>query len=240
MSRVGFLLSEDEALKEHLKGITVSDDRNNDRPVKVFFRYPETETEKEFPFITVEMVSMNYARGRQHSEHFLYYGNTTSGASISDSDPNYIGYYPSEVDQNGMDAILEETGDAYLRTQSYVQVDLMYQIATHTRNALHDRQLTSTLLRNKLKLRSNYLIVPADGTVRRLDLLSWSQSDLLDSEAGYRKRIFRKVFTVQINAELPVTELEGYKRVESIIGTITGIEDVSTRPPSPFLILEEF
>jgi hypothetical protein len=206
----------------------------------VFFRYPETETEKEFPFITIEMVSMNYARGRQHSEHFLYYGNAASGASINPSDPNYIGYFPSELDQDALDALLAQSGEAYLKTQSYVQVDLVYQIATHTRNALHDRQLSSLMLRNKLRLRSNFLIVPADGTVRRLDLLSWSQSELLDSEAGYRKRIFRKVYTVQINAELPVTELEGYKRVDSIIGTITSKEDVPTRPPSPFLSLEDF
>jgi hypothetical protein len=240
MSRPGFLLAEDEALKEHLKGMSVSDDRNNARPVKVFFRYPETETEKEFPFITIEMVSMNYARYRQHSEHFLYYGTSESGASISSSHPNYIGYYPSELDQDDLDELLEQNGDAYLKTQSYVQVDLVYQIATHTRNALHDRQLTSMMLRNKLTLRSNFLVVPADGTVRRLDLLSWSQSDLLDAEAGYRKRIFRKVYTVQINAELPVTELEGYKRVDSIIGTITSKEDDSTRPPSPFLLLEDF
>ena len=53
MSRSGFLLAEDEALKQHLSGITVTDDRNEHRPVKVFFRYPEGETEKHYPFITI-------------------------------------------------------------------------------------------------------------------------------------------------------------------------------------------
>lgn len=228
MSRPGFLLAEDEALKEHMKGITVSDDRHNARPVKVFFRYPETETEKEFPFITIEMVSMDYARGRQHSEHFLYYSNTL--AASAPYDPNFIGYYPSELDQTDLASLLQSENADILRTNSYVQVDLMYQIATHTRSALHDRQLTSYILRNKLKLRSNFLVVPTDGTVRRLDLLSWSQSDLLDAEAGYRKRIFRKVYTVQINAELPVTDFVNIKRVSTVIGNINSIEGVDPVP----------
>jgi len=226
--RSGFLLAEDEALKEHLKGMTVSDDRSANRSVKVFFRYPENETEKEYPFITVEMVAMNYARNRQHSEHYLYY--TTTLAASTPYDPNYIGYFPSELDQNGVDALFESEGAEILRTDSFVQVDLMYQIATYTRNALHDRQLTSQMLRNKLKLRSNYLIVPADGTVRRLDLLSWSQSDLLDAESGYRKKAFRKVYTVQINAEIPVTDFMAIKRVTSVIGNIKSIEGVNPVP----------
>lgn len=234
MSRVGFLLAEDAALKEHLSGITVSDDRKPNRPVKVFFRYPEGETEKEYPFITIEMIGMNYARARQHSEHYLYYGNSASGASISSTDANFIGYYPSELDQDGMAAALDEAGSAYLKTQSFVQVDLLYQIATYTRSALHDRQLTSFMLRNKLKLRSNYLIVPADGTTRRLDLISWSQADLLDTESGYKKRAFRKVYTVQINAELPVTDLQAVKRVNQIIGNINNVEGVDPEFTSPF------
>ena len=228
MSRGGFLLAEDEALKEHMKGIVVADDRNATRPVKVFFRYPENETEKEFPFITIEMVSMNYARNRQHSEHTLYYSSTL--AASTPYDPNFVGYYPSEMDQDDLAQLLQSEGTDLLTTSSYIQLDLMYQVSTYTRNALHDRQLTSYILRNKLKLRNNSLVVPADGTVRRLDLLDWSQADILDQEAGYRKRIFRKVYTVQINAELPVTDLVGIKRVNTVIGNIKSIEDVTPVP----------
>ena len=55
--RTGFLLAEDEALKNLFRNLTVTDDRDNAREVQVFFRYPEGETERSYPFITLEMIS---------------------------------------------------------------------------------------------------------------------------------------------------------------------------------------
>ena len=219
MTASGFLIAEDAALKDRLSGLTVSDDRRQSRPVKVFFRFPEGETEKEYPFITLEMVSLNQARGRQHSEHTLYYTGPDATHPISVNHPNFIGYFPSEMDQADLASMLDEP-DQYLRMEAPIPVDLMYQISTYTRSALHDRQLTSKLLRYVLPFRSNYLVIPADGTVRRLDLLGWTQSDLLDGEAGYRKRVFRKVFTVMINAEIPREDLVLVKQSTSVVGNI--------------------
>jgi hypothetical protein len=230
VSRTGFLLAEDEALKLHLSNITVSDDTSSSRKVRVYFRYPETETEKDYPFITIDMVSINHARNRQHSEHILYYNNssTASSAGITEDHPNYLDYFPSETTKEGMQTIANTEDAAYLKTDSFIPVDLTYQVATYSRNALHDRYLTAYILRNVFKYRNNFILIPADNTLRRLDLLNWSQGDLLDVEGGYRKRIFRKIYNVQINSEIPVSDLLAIKQVSSIVGTIKGTEDVAT------------
>lgn len=237
MSRSGFLLAEDEAIKQHLSNITVTDDRNANRPVKVFFRYPEGETEKHYPFITIEMASLNYARNRQHSEHSLYFADAEQHPNIVD-DPNYLGYVPSELDEDGLLTELGVNGAAYLRMESPIPVDLVYQVSTYTRSALHDRQLTAHFLRYVFPMRSNYLVIPADGTVRRMDLLNWSQADLLDVEAGYRKRTFRKMYNVMINAEIMRTDLELIKQATSVVGNINVIEgDITVNTSS---LSEEF
>ena len=52
-NRTGFLLAEDQALKVKFSSIQLVDDRDATRDVQVFFRYPEAETEKKYPFITL-------------------------------------------------------------------------------------------------------------------------------------------------------------------------------------------
>jgi hypothetical protein len=68
--------------------------------------------------------------------------------------------------------------------------------------------------------RTGSIHVPADNTDRRLELLDWSTADLLDPEAGYRKRIFRKVYTLQMSAELPSSDVFGTKQTTDIVANI--------------------
>jgi len=69
--KTGFLFAEDEAIKLQVSGLTVTDDRDAQRPVQVFFRYPEGETERHYPFITIELIDVVHAKNRQHSESYL-------------------------------------------------------------------------------------------------------------------------------------------------------------------------
>ena len=213
MPNKGFLLAEDAAIKARFTGITVTDDRNASRPVKVFFRYPEGEVEKEYPFITIEMIGMNHDTRRQLSETYYYFSNS-SGASNS---PKYMDYYPSELTSSEMSQL---AANGSLRMDSVVPVMLTYQITTYARSALHDRQLTSKILKHAAPFRRGFIDIPEDGTIRRFDLMSWNTSDLLDREAGYRKRIFRKVFTIQMTSELPASSITAVKNVDSIVGNI--------------------
>lgn len=221
MSRTGFLLAEDEAIKARLAGITVTDDRNNVRPVQVFFRYPDAETEREYPFITIEMLDIVHAKNRQHSELPIYYYNTAGGASApvgASAMPNSMNYWPSNSADFGY--LTNKNNYQVLVSNEFVPVDLLYQVSTFTRSALHDRQLSATMLTKVFPFRKGSIHVNADNTDRRLELLDWSTADLLDPEAGYRKRIFRKVYTLQMSAELPSSDVTGTKQSTDIVANI--------------------
>lgn len=227
----GFLLAEDAAVKTRFTGLTVSDDRKQNRPVKVFFRYPEGETEKDYPFITIENIGLSHARNLQHSEQYYYYDPSSDEDTVTS-----LNYWPSELTREGLEA---EEDEDFLRVESFVPIYLVYQVATYTRSAFHDRQLTSQILRAVAPFRRGTIFVPEDGTYRRFDMLGWSNSDLLDQEAGYRKRIFRKVYTIQMTAELPTSSLTAVSHVSSVIGTINN-KDNSMSPVPNSTFSEEF
>lgn len=206
--KTGFLFAEDEAIKLRFSNLTVSDDRESARPVQVFFRYPEGETERHYPFITIELIDVVHAKNRQHSEVIL--------DTHRPGHPNNLDYWPSTSSAS----VPNITGfDSYTTTE-FVPVDLLYQVSTFTRSAIHDRQLVNLLLTEVVPFRYGSLVVAADNKSRRLDLLDWTTADLLDPEAGYRKRIFRKVYTIQMTSELPSTYLTGAKKVQSVSTTL--------------------
>lgn len=206
--KTGFLLAEDEALKLRFSGLTVTDDREANRPVQVFFRYPEGETERYYPFITLELIDVVHAKNRQHSESFL--------ETHRPGHPNNLDYWPSTSSASSP----AMTGDDFYKTTEFTPIDILYQVSTFTRSALHDRQITTQLLTNVVPFRYGSIMIGADGTSRRLDLLDWATADLLDPEAGYRKRIFRKVYTLQMTSELPTSLLTGIKKVLSVSTTL--------------------
>jgi hypothetical protein len=206
--KTGFLLAEDEALKLRFSGLTVTDDREANRPVQVFFRYPEGETERHYPFITLELIDVVHAKNRQHSESFL--------ETHRPGHPNNLDYWPSTSSASAP----AMTGDDFYKTTEFTPIDILYQVSTFTRSALHDRQITTQLLTNVVPFRYGSIMIGADGTSRRLDLLDWATADLLDPEAGYRKRIFRKVYTLQMTSELPTSLLTGIKKVLSVSTTL--------------------
>lgn len=206
--KTGFLFAEDEAIKKRFSNITVTDDRDAERPVQVFFRYPEGETERKYPFITIELIDIVHAKNRQHSE--LYLDTHRAGH------PNNLDYWPSTSSASSPNV----PGFDSFRTTDFTPVDLLYQVSTFTRSAIHDRQMASQMLANIVPFRYSSIMIEADGTSRRLDLLDWSTADLLDPEAGYRKRIFRKVYTLQMTSEIPTTALLGLKKVSSVSTTL--------------------
>jgi len=204
----GFLFAEDEAIKKRFSDLTVSDDRDAERPVQVFFRYPEGETERKYPFITIELIDVVHAKNRQHSDTYL----DTHRAGH----PNNLDYWPSTSSASSPNV----AGFDSFRTTEFTPVDLLYQVSTFTRSALHDRQLAAQMLTNVVPFKYSSIVIGADGTSRRLDLLDWSTADLLDPEAGYRKRIFRKIYTLQMNSEITTSALVGLKKVSTVSTTI--------------------
>jgi hypothetical protein len=226
----GFLFAEDSALKLRFSNIAVTDDRNQQRPLSVFFRYPEKETEKQYPFITLERVAIAHATNRQESERFFYYTGST------DLPRSEINYFPSELTSA---ELAELANGGRLRMEAPVPVNITYLVTTYARNPIHDVQITSTLLRSIVPFRRGFIEIPEDGTVRRLDLLQWQQSDITDQEAGQRKRIFRKVFTLVMNAEIPTSEFTAVTAVDQVNGTLSGFTDLTSTVPSSSIV-EDF
>lgn len=233
MSNPGLLLAEDAAVKRLLTGITVSDDRNGQRPVKVFFRHPEGETEKQYPFITVEHIGTSHATDIQHSEHYYHY---------YPDRPNSLDYWPStataaELTAGGIDGEHPDAfGNNITTVESFIPIYLMYQISTHARSAIHDRQLTSWMMRVVTPFRYGSIYVPEDDTVRRFDVLNIVHSDILDQESGYRKREFRKIFTIRMTAEVPSGYWTGVP-AETIVSTVETVDNLT--PPRYFTTITE-
>ena len=229
--RPGFLTAEDNALKARLvDGLTVTDDRDNARDVNVRFRFPEGEIEKLYPFVTIDLVDIRHARDRQHSEVTYYYP-SNNGASPNLNDyASYktLAYFPSEYDETDLWSTVGASAD-YLASEQMIPVDLTYQISTWCRHQKHDRELTAGMLRYVFPLQGrSFILIPEDGTRRRCDLLDWRPADIRDQEAGYNKRVFRKIYTVSINSELPPAGLRAVKKVLSVSGTISDINGTST------------
>lgn len=226
----GFLFAEDAALKLRFSNIFVTDDKDQQRPLNVFFRFPEKETEKYYPFITLERVDISHATNRQESERFYYF---TGDSSNSRRD---LTYYPSESDLQEVEQI---AAGGRLRAESFVPVNITYLVTTYARNPIHDVQITSTMLRHIIPFRRGFIEIPEDGTIRRLDLLQWQQADITDQEAGGRKRIFRKVFTLVMNAEIPTSDLSSVSAVDQVAGALIGSTDLNSDVTSPS-ISEDF
>lgn len=219
----GWLLAEDHALKMRLSDMPVSDDVESTRIAQVFYRHPSKETEKVYPFVTIELLDISQATDRQHSMQTYYYRE-------GDPDNSTLLYYPSEQDQTDLQAAVGSNG--FLSTSEFTPVNLMYQVTCHTRHAQHDRQLTALMMRRIFPFQGRgWVEIPEDGTIRRLDLMDWRSDDILDGEAGYKKRIFRKVYTVMMGSELPTADFIETKKALSVEGTITShTSPVPTEP----------
>jgi len=232
----GFLEAEDAALKMRLADIPVADDDDPQRVAQVFFRHPVGETEKSYPFITIELLDITHARDRQHSMQDLYYASGIGLTSDQQLSLTNIDYYPDEQNTADLDDLVEDSG--FLSTDSYTPVDLVYQVTTYARSNQHDRQLTRTMLRRVTPFQGRgWIEIPEDGTIRRLDVQGWRPADILDGEAGYKKRIFRKVYTLVMNAEIPTSDFIGTKRTLTVEGDITSYTNTLSTDPS---LSEEF
>lgn len=170
--------AEDEAIKAHLQGITVADEANDSRPVGVWFENPAEEfAASRFPFITVAHVDTDFDETRAHSYNW-----------------DYQDYLPSELPPS------EELGEVYAPFP--IPVLLNYVVTCYTRHPRHDRQLVRMLNLTRLNPRFAALGVPADGSVRRIEVKSQNgvRQDYMDAN---RKTVFRKSWAISIPAEIP-------------------------------------
>lgn len=167
-----FIINEDNALKQLLQGITVSDSGKSNRPVGVFYGQPDKEIRAQaYPYITIDLVGINEDTSRAHR-----------------------GYVPLTYTPEGVNANVSHS------VNFPIPVDLYYQVATWSRQPRHDRQIVAKLFESgRLPFRFGQLLVQEDNTMRRLDLLGFSKRDLTEDGKRlfnnvYNVRVSAEVF----------------------------------------------
>lgn len=171
-----FILEEDLALKNHLTGLTVMDDRRAQRPVEVWFGQPDLEMrQRTFPYISIDLVDITEANER-----------------VMQGELPLLTYIPA--------GFVRPPNQALTVTQFPTPYDLDYHVSVWSRHPRHDRQIMASLLQGRLPIRFGQLHLPETGRMVRLDMLGGPQIADTTDENG--KRLFRKVFTVRVATEL--------------------------------------
>lgn len=210
---MSFLLAEDEALRNLLIGITVTDQKaksteETTRKVGVWFGQPDQEIRAQsYPYMTIDMIdiSEDFTRAHRGLVKPPYLENPSTGPddeTVYDPDTEswYI-HYP-------------------------IPVNIDYQITTYARQPRHDRQILAQLLYTRIPLRFATLNTGPNtvfGTTRRLDVLDISKRDV--TESG--KRLFVNAITVRVSSEIsPETYNKTYKALQV---SVTGPEDAGSQ-----------
>ena len=200
---MAFLLDEDEALRNLLKNMYVTDQKSTTdnvatRAVGVWFGQPDQEIRSQsYPYITIDMIDISEdipraMRGRVKPAYL----------------PDPTDEYDSEIQNWDINWP--------------IPVNIDYQITTYARQPRHDRQLLSQLLYTKIPLRFAVLETGPNtvyGTTRRLDVLDISKRDI--TEQG--KRLFVNAITVRVSSEIaPETYNQVYKALQVNVTGTTG------------------
>jgi len=173
-----FVLAEDSALKTHLNGITVSDDKSNNRPVKVWYGFPDVEVrDQSFPYITIDLIDILPANERQT------YGFITDTDNLGTVTPgaNYV--YTNQIP---------------------VAYDLIYQITSFSRHPRHDRSIIYQLMTKFPSKYSRLKVYTPDGTgftIRSMFVDGFVKRDTVEGETGNR-RLLRNVYTVRVVSQM--------------------------------------
>lgn len=212
---MSFLLDEDEALRNLLKDMVVTDQKSvteegPQRKVGVWFGQPDQEIRSQsYPYITIDMIDlsediMRAHRGRVKPDYIV--------------DPGTIGV---DADQVNWDTDFHGWDINYP-----VPVNIDYQITTYARQPRHDRQILAQLLYTKIPLRFATLDTGPNtvyGTTRRLDVLDVAKRDI--TEQG--KRLFVNAITVRVSSEIaPETYFKMYKASQLNVTGTTGSEQI--------------
>jgi hypothetical protein len=186
----GFLLDEDRALRDLMKGIEVSDYADQTRPVEAWFGHPDIELrEQKYPYITVDLLEIHEGIDRVHRGNLYLPGGP----------PEWWGHPPLAENHVWVG-------------EMPTPVDLIYQVGTWARNPRHDRQiLRACITQGRTSLRAG-ILPTADGYTRRLDYLGHVKRDR--EESG--KRLFNNIFRLRVSSEVPFGILEQFRMVESV------------------------
>lgn len=194
---MSFILAEDMALKELIKGMTVSDLNNDARPVEVFYSIPDVEIrQQKYPYVTIDLLDIRPANDRQHAGYL--------------TDDDFAG------------TVAREDGKTYTYYMP-VAYDLIYQVSTWSRHPRHDRAIMQQMLRTRFPSKYGKLVVFDDigeSVKRSMFLDEFSKLSFVEDN----RRVFRNIFTIRVVSEMTPAQADWIsdKLVEKVnINTIT-------------------
>lgn len=222
-AHTGFILAEEAALKRYVSGHSVPNPKapGGSQEVPVWFRWPEGERKIVYPYVTIDMLSVfpDYSRWQSVWD--------VGGLTLDFENPDTGQvtrsgmYFPSETPdvQNG-DTDQAYSGDRYLGYK------ILFQVAHHSRNARHDRYLQARFMTDLFPPQQWFIGVDADATWRRCELVDFTPQDLMESAESGTKRIFRKVYTISMEAEIAPTAITYLEEARQVHVDIYNKEDV--------------
>jgi hypothetical protein len=186
VNHLGFILAEEEALKKRFTGLKVATrpGYQGTTDVGVWFRYPEGERQLAYPFITIDLLTVE-------PDYELF-----TSTFIQD---------PTDLYQPSFSPTLPPLPPGNPRgyeIREYLPMRLVWQVSTFCRSALHDRYLTSIFMTDVLPYRP-FFIESIDGVARRTDRIGFQAADTLETTESGTKRIFRKIYTISMLTEVP-------------------------------------
>jgi len=198
-----FLLREDEALKNWISGITVSDGKSSARSVKTWFTMPDIELQSmTFPFITLDLIDMVQSKERQVGGGTIY-SNDLGGQVVAN--PNIVYSYDAPV-----------------------AWDLYYQISTYSRHPRHDREIMKQMLQTYTPGKWGFLPLPnSDGSVyewRHMFMESYAKRDTIVDN----RRLYRNIITVRVLTEM--TQDASTAAALALVQTVNITTDPTTIP----------
>lgn len=221
----GFLIAEELALKNYLSGIEIPV-KGQMTPVPVYFRWPTSERLIKYPFITIDLLSISPAYERWHS-----YFNEMETPALYESSTGAVDerfYWPGYSD----DVSTDDPDNKNLWASTFLPYDIKFQISTFCRSASDDRFLISRMITDFLGPRSFFISTFADKVWHRCELLEWVSADSLETIEA-TKRQFRKVYTINMESEIPSSRLLELEKVRAIHVDIYDFDSDRLAPEHP-------
>jgi hypothetical protein len=215
-ANAGFILAEESALREYLSGITVPNftggkQQKETRTVPVYYRWPTSERNIVYPYITIDLLSIDpaYERWQSWTDSFQI-----PAQFVRDDQPGHVrygNYYPDQAH----DVELSNEDSFGFKSGPYMPYNMLFQVSVFSRTVHDDRYLASRFFVDFFAQRNFWVATEIDKVWHRCELQSFVSGDSMETMEA-TKRQFRKIFTVRMETEIPSEKLWELRKVRKV------------------------
>ena len=190
--------------------------------MRTYFRFPDEQTERIYPFITIEFMSLQFASDRAHSAQMMKI----------DCWPSEYSSFAEYAEAYNITSWTGRVGSA--EAVMWHPYNMLFQISSHARDPLDALYLDGKLIgTHYIPDRWGYLDIPEDGSCRWLDRLEMRTANYIEGNTqGMNQTVFRTVYTVSVNAHVPPEDPKTYLPVLQVMGVILQIKSRPGETPT--------